>query len=58
MKLTNLHTIIAAIILVYAMTLITVWGVPSLADTIEKLANLVIGGLLAIMRPTSAPVPA
>jgi hypothetical protein len=53
MKLSNLHTIIAAIIVIYAMTLVTVWCLPSLADTIEKLANLVIGGLLAIMRPPS-----
>jgi hypothetical protein len=53
MKLSNLHTIIAAIIVIYAMTLVTVWLLPSLADTIEKLANLVIGGLLAIMRPPS-----
>lgn len=58
MKLSNLHTIIAAIIVIYAMTLATVWYVPALADTIEKLANLVIGGLLAIMRPPSRQVTA
>lgn len=53
MKLTNLHLIIAAIIVVYAMTLASVWALPPAADTIEKLANLVLGGLLAIMRPPS-----
>jgi hypothetical protein len=58
MKLSNLHTIIAAIIVIYAMTLATVWALPGLADTIEKLANLVIGGLLAIMRPPSQQVAA
>lgn len=58
MKLSNLHTIIAAIIVIYAMTLATVSALPGLADTIEKLANLVIGGLLAIMRPPSQQVTA
>lgn len=56
MKLTNLHIIIAAIIVVYAMTLASVWALPTAADTIEKLANLVLGGLLAIMRPPSQQV--
>lgn len=53
MNRTNLYVIIAALIVVYAMTLFTAWVTPSLADTIEKLGNLVIGGLLAIMRPSS-----
>jgi len=56
MKLTNLHLIIASIIVVYAMTLVAVYTLPSVADTIEKLANLVLGGLLAIMRPSSPQV--
>jgi len=55
-KLSNLHTIIVAIIAVYAMTLVTVYALPDTRDTIEKLANLVIGGLLAIMRPASPQV--
>lgn len=55
-KLSNLHTIIAAIIVVYAMTLFVTWLVPDAKDAIEKLANLVLGGLLAIMRPPSQPV--
>lgn len=57
MKLTNLHLIIAAIIMVYAMTLGSAWALPGSVDTIEKLANLVLGGLLAIMRPPSQAVP-
>jgi len=57
-KLSNLHTIIAAIIIVYAMTLATVYALPDAKDTIEKLANLLIGGLLAIMRPPSQQVAA
>ena len=57
-KLSNLHTIIVAIIAVYAMTLATVYALPDTRDTIEKLANLVIGGLLAIMRPQSPQVTA
>jgi hypothetical protein len=55
-KLSNLHTIIISIIAIYAMTLATVYALPDAKDTIEKLANLVIGGLLAIMRPQTAPV--
>ncbi len=58
MKLSNLHIIIVAIIVVYAMTLGAVYTLPSVADTIEKLANLVLGGLLAIMRPPSQQVAA
>lgn len=58
MKLTNLHIIIAAIIAVYAMTLVTVCLLPDAKDTIEKLALLVLGGLLAIIRPSSPQVTA
>jgi hypothetical protein len=49
----SLYTVIAALLLAYAMTLGAVWCRPDIADTIEKLGNLVIGGLLAIMRPSS-----
>jgi hypothetical protein len=49
----NLHLVIAALLIAYAMTLGAVHMRPDIADTIEKLGNLVIGGLLAIMRPPS-----
>ena len=49
----NLLTIIAALIVTYAMTLAAIKAMPEVADTVEKLGNLVIGGLLAIMRPSS-----
>lgn len=53
MKLTNLHTIIAAIILVYGVTLIALKLSPDAAASIKELASLVLGGFLAIMRPPS-----
>ncbi len=53
MKLSNLHTIIAAIIVVYAGTLVALKLSPDAAASIKELASLVLGGFLAIMRPPS-----
>lgn len=52
----NLRFIIIALIVTYTLSLAATWFMPDLADTIEKLANLVLGGLLAIMRPQSQQV--
>lgn len=53
MKLSNLHTIIAAIIIVYAGTLVALKLSPEASASIKELASLVLGGFLAIMRPPS-----
>jgi hypothetical protein len=53
MKLSNLHTIILAIIVVYAGTLVAIKLSPDAAASIKELASLVLGGFLAIMRPPS-----
>jgi hypothetical protein len=58
MMKTNLHIIIAALVLVYVLSLLAIWVAPEATDAIEKLANLVLGGLLAIMRPPSQQVAA
>jgi len=52
-KLSNLHTIIMAIIVVYAGTLVAIKIAPEAAPSIKELASLVLGGFLAIMRPPS-----
>lgn len=49
----NLPMIIAALLLAFAGSLVAIHFEPAAKDTIEKLANLVLGGLLAIMRPPS-----
>jgi hypothetical protein len=53
MTSSNLRFIIFSLIATYAMSLFAAWFMPALADTVEKLALLVLGGLLAIMRPQS-----
>ncbi len=52
----NLYIIIGALIVAYVLTLAAIYIAPSATDAIEKLGNLVIGGLLAIMRPPSQQV--
>lgn len=49
----NLRFIILSLMATYAMSLAAAWAMPDHADTVEKLALLVLGGLLAIMRPQS-----
>lgn len=49
----NLHTVIAALLVAFVVSLAAIHFEPAAKDTIEKLANLVLGGLLAIMRPPS-----
>ena len=49
----NLYVVIIALIAVYLATLGAIHLEPMARDHIEKLANLVLGGLLAIMRPPS-----
>ncbi len=49
----NLPMIIGALLLTYAASLAAIYIAPEARDHIEKLANLVLGGLLAIMRPPS-----
>ena len=56
-KLSNLHTSIAAIIIVYAGTLVAINLAPAVAPSIKELASLVLGGFLAIMRPPSQVTP-
>jgi hypothetical protein len=56
MTRSNLHTIIGSLVLVYVLTLIAIHFAPEAKDAIEKLANLVLGGLLAIMRPSTQQV--
>lgn len=53
----NLRFIILSLIATYAMSLGAAWAMPDAADTVEKLALLVLGGLLAIMRPQSQVQP-
>ena len=48
----NLHVIIGAVIAVYAMTLVAAWSGLHL-PSVKEIALLVLGGLLAIMRPQS-----
>lgn len=52
----NLYFIIAALIVVYAMTLVAAYIIPAAVMTLKELAALVMGGLLAIMRPSSQQV--
>ena len=52
----NLYVVIAALVITYVLTLVAVHFEPGAKDTVEKLANLVLGGLLAIMRPPSQQV--
>jgi hypothetical protein len=52
----NLRFIILSLMATYAMSLAAAWMMPDHADTVEKLALLVLGGLLAIMRPQSQQV--
>jgi hypothetical protein len=52
----NLRLVIGALLAAYVLTLLAIKVAPDAADTIEKLGNLVIGGLLAIMRPSSHAV--
>lgn len=53
MTKTNLYVIIGALVLVYAMTLAAAYFMPQGLASIRDVATLVIGGLLAIMRPPS-----
>ena len=53
MTKTNLYVIIAALIVVYAMTLGAAYIMPEGIASIKEVALLVLGGLLAIMRPPS-----
>lgn len=47
----NLYVIIGALISVYAMTLAAAYFMPQGIGALKELATLVMGGLLAIMRP-------
>lgn len=49
----NLYIIIGALLVAFVVSLAAIHFEPAAKDTIEKLANLVLGGLLAIMRPPS-----
>lgn len=49
----NLYVVIGALIVVYAMTLAAAWAMPQGIGALKELATLVMGGLLAIMRPPS-----
>lgn len=53
----NLYVIITALIIVYAMTLAAAWLMPQGIAALKELATLVMGGLLAIMRPPSHQEP-
>ena len=53
----NLYTIIGALLIVYAMTLAAAWFMPQGMNAVKELATLVMGGLLAIMRPPSHQGP-
>lgn len=53
----NLYVVIAALVATYLLTLAAIHFAPDARDAIEKLANLVLGGLLAIMRPPSQVQP-
>ena len=57
MTRTNLYVIIGALIVVYAMTLGAAYVMPEGIASIKEVALLVLGGLLAIMRPPSQQVP-
>ena len=48
----NLHVIIGAVIVVYTLTLVAAWSGLDL-PSVKEIALLVLGGLLAIMRPPS-----
>lgn len=52
----NLYVIIAALVVVYVITLVAAYYMPQGIGTLKELATLVMGGLLAIMRPTSQQV--
>ena len=56
MTRTNLYVIIGALIVVYAMTLGAAYVMPEGIASIKEVALLVLGGLLAIMRPPSQQV--
>jgi hypothetical protein len=58
MTRTNLYVIIAALIVVYGMTLGAAFVMPDGLASIKEIALLVLGGLLAIMRPPSQQVGA
>jgi len=51
MKLSTLQTMILAIIVVYAMTLVATALVPDSKDAIEKIASLILGGFLGYLAP-------
>jgi hypothetical protein len=56
MKITNLHLIIAALIIVHICALIALGTMPEAKDAIKELSLIVLGGLLAIIRPQSRQV--
>ena len=54
---TNLYVIISALILVLLIAITGVYFVPSAKELVKELATLAMGGLLAIMRPSSQVRP-
>ncbi len=56
MNRSNLYVIIAALVGVYVITLVAAYFLPQGIGALKELATMVMGGLLAIMRPPSQQV--